>query len=222
MVSSHAYIILERASENARDDRGMMDDESNMRSAASDGMSFVSRPRFSNPSTEKRSASSSNNLDDLSDSYLQIRDALNDDLNENGYVLVRDIATDKTVDNAEEEEQRKQTEMAGQHRIKWRFFNKPGKRESQQQRVPMFQHTRFGGGGRVRSVASGAEEETRQLPGAAYRVLYRTRIGGGSGRRSVLPFDGVHRPRFHSSETNEKKREASNYRIVAVLEDESF
>ena len=224
MVCGHAYIILERAGDDTREDRGMTND--GMGTPARDHMSFVARPRFSSPSTEKRSsgsAASSTSLDDLSTSYLQIRDALNDDLNENGYVLVRDVATDNSgseaVDNAPEE--RKQTEMAGQHRIKWRFFNKPGKR--QQQQVPMFQNTRFGGG-YIRSAVT-AEEETRGLPGAAYRVLYRARIGGGSGRRSALPYGGLTRPRFHSSEINEKKREsssASNYKIVAVLEDENY
>ena len=213
MVCGHGYIIRERA--NTRDDRGM--DNNNNMEAAQDGMSYVGRPRFSSPTKEKRASAS---LDDLSDTYLQIRDAMNEDLNEKGYVLVRDITDEGDEDSTED---RKQTEMAGQHRIKWRFFHpKPEKR--QQQRVPMFQHTRFGSG-RVRSANTGSvEEETRQVP-AAYRVLYRTRIAGGSGRRSTLPFGGIHRPRFHSSETNEKKEAAAamkNYKIVAVLENENY
>lgn len=208
----HGYIILDDSvTDTSTDTR-----DANAINRMQDSMSYVGRPRFSSPNKDKRTTTTS----DLSDDYLEIRDSLNDELNDKGYILVRDTtsAKDENQDSSNSEgEERKQTEMAGQHRLNWRFFNnKFGKRQQQHYRVPnAYQHARFGG--QVRD----AEINQRQVP-VGYRVLYRARIGGGSGRRS-MPFGGIHRPRFHSSETNEKKETASmkNYRIVAVLEDEA-
>ena len=183
--SVHSYYIIE---EETRSNNDLADDAESVR----DGMSFVTRPRFSSRLDKKRTV-------DLSDDYLQIRDDINNDLNEKGYVIVRDVTADnENKDNTE----RRQMELVGRHRgVKWGFFSPQNKRDSAQPDS----RTRFGG--HVREVAS---------PTPAHQRLLFSRIGK---RSDSIPYAGIHRPRFNSMSTSEK-REKKNYEIVAVIKEE--
>jgi len=186
VFSVHSYYIIK---EETRSDNDFADDAETVR----DGMSFVTRPRFSSNLDKKRTV-------DLSNDYLQIRDEINDDLNEKEYVIVRDVTADgKNEENAE----RRQMDLVGGHRgVKWGFFSPQKKRDSAQ---PVDSRARFGG--HVREADS---------PNTAHQRLVFSRIGK---RSHSIPYAGIHRPRFNSM-TNSEKRENKNYEIVAVIKEE--
>ena len=171
--------------------------------------SFVSRPRFSSSLDQTKRS-----VVDLTDEYLELRDALDEEMGSDGEDMDRD---------------RKQTEMGG-NRIVWKFFT-PNKRESARPRfgnevrsamsddrprfsdaLPLFRDTRprfskdrprFGN--HAREMSDGPSDYQHKLMNARF-----------SGKRS-LPLVRAHRPRFNNGGGYER-RESKEYKVVAVIE----
>jgi len=158
--------------------------------------SYISRPRFSSsPGQNKRTVT------DLSDEYLELRDALN---------------AETENDDEDEDRDRKQTELGGR-RIVWKFF-KTKKRETPRPRFginvrsvmsddrPRFSKDRPRFGNHVREMSDGPGDYQHKLMNARF-----------SGKRSTIPLVGVPRPRFNYGGGYDR-RESKKYKVIAVVE----